>query len=232
MEHNNIKTGNRLEITLKKESNDEKSVKTFISIVEDVYSNNRILIHMPISYGRIIKLKINEIYSMLFFTDKGMYKYDVKVLRHVNEGDFNFMLVELVNEGIKIQRREFYRFNCILPFKFEKLDDEKENIVNYNKDRDIIISKGIIKDISAGGIRFISNESVEVNDYIKSLIVLKESYILILGKVLYKQEFPKSDYKYQYRVAFIDIQDSEKDFIIRYIFEEQRRIARKSNVIE
>jgi len=231
MVHEHIKVGDRIEIKLKKEDGNQKIVKTFISIVEDVYENNRILMYMPVSHKKFIKLGIDKIYSMCFFTQRGIYKYKVKVLKHINKGKINFTLIEIVNDGVKIERRRYFRFSCTIPFKFEKLSDD-ETIINYEKiDKDIIFCKGVIKDISEGGIKFISDRFLESGDIIKCLITLHNSYFITLGKVLIKQNLSSSNYKYQYRLIFIDIREEEKELVVGYIFEEQRRLALKNKVV-
>jgi len=228
----NIKIGDRIEIKLKKEDGKQRIVKIFVSVVEDVYENNRVLIHMPVSHNKIIKLGIDKIYSMRFFTQKGIYKYNVKVLKHIDKNRFNFTLIEIVNDGTKIERRKYFRFNCTMPFKFGKLSDD-ETIISYEKiDKDIILCKGIIRDISEGGIRFISDRRLESGDIIKCLIMLNDSYFITLGKILIRQNLSSSNYKYQYRLIFIDIREEEKELVVGYIFEEQRRLALKNKVIK
>lgn len=234
LEH--IKTGNRIEITLKKEP---PSGRVLISQVESVYDNDQMLVLMPISYGKLVTLPLDVIYSFIFFSDKGMYKYDGKIVKYIKEENYNFMVVKIVSEGEKIQRRSFFRFNCLLPIRFSKaLDNGKHEeaetasdmlpltVENINKDTELF--KGVIKDIGGGGIRFISNDNVEVEDKIKSLILLKDDYIVVIGKVLHKQYFPKSNYRFQYRVEFMGIKEEEQAQIVKFIFDEQRRVLQRT----
>lgn len=215
-----ISIGSRVEISLEKNG---ETVKTYTSLVEDIYGNNKVLIYMPISYGKLVKLPVNEIYTFVFITDKRMFKYNGKITKYININKFNFMIIELLSEGEKIQRREFFRFNCMLPLKFQKLEQEE----TIDSDKDTTLLKGIIKDIGGGGIRFLSDESLKEGDKIKCLIKLKDDYIIVLGKLLYKEKFPRSVYVYQYRIKFINIKQEDQEKIIRFIFEEQRRLARK-----
>lgn len=226
---NNITVGNKVEISLLRE---EKIVdKTYISVVEDVFENNQILMYVPISYGSLIRLEMGKVYSMLFITAKGMYKFEASVIKYINEGAFNFMLVELLTDGEKVQRREFFRFRCSIPFKFEKFTDE-ENEESYNDDKDLILSYGIIEDIGGGGIRFVSNEELEEGDKIKCLVVLGDNYVICVGKILIKENSINNVYKNQYRIEFINMKTTDKDIIVKYIFNEQRKVARKSNFFE
>ncbi len=241
LEH--IKVGNRMEISLRK--NDSKG-RVYISQVEDMYANEQLLILMPISYGRLVKLPLNEIYSFMFFTEKGMYRYDGKITKYISQDNYYFMLLQIVSEGEKVQRRSFFRFNCLLPLRFSKViedpehdedkQEEKQGEVTFPLVADTInaeekLSKGVIKDIGGGGIRFITNEDIGDVEKIKCLIVLKSNYLIVLGKVLQKQQFPKSNYKYQYRVEFIDIKPDEQAQIVKFIFDEQRKVLQKTKML-
>ncbi|MBR1444818.1 MAG: flagellar brake protein [Firmicutes bacterium] len=114
-----ISIGNRIEITLKR----DEGLKTFASLVEKVDSDKKeVLAYMPISYGKLIKLPMTEKYVVVFFTEKGMFKFDCVVVEYLSEGEFHFMKLKIINDGLKVQRREYFRFNCLLPVKFEKIE--------------------------------------------------------------------------------------------------------------
>lgn len=212
----NVEVGNRVEITL---ASDEKS-KSFISVVEDLFENNLVLMHMPISYGNIVKLPMQYDYKMMFYTEKGMFKYTARIIKYISQGNFNFMLVELSSDAEKFQRREFFRYECIIEFKFDKLFEDETSI---KFDADTILATGIIKDISAGGIRFLADETVGSGSIVKCNIPLKYDRLICAAKIIAVQNFPKSNYKYQYRAEFVDLKETDKDIIVKYIFEEQRK---------
>lgn len=215
----NIKIGNRIEISLPTESNIEKS---HVSQVEEIIGKNRLLIHMPLSYGEQVKLKTNEPYIMLFFTDKGMFQFNAQVLSYEKEGDIHFMEVEITSDGERIQRREFYRFPCLLPLKFAVIDQ-----IANTEDIKSSLCDGIIKDIGGGGIRFISNVDMEEKSLIRCIMMLSDECIIVDGTALYKQHFPKSNYKFQYRVMFVGQIQNQQEKIIQFIFNEQRKILAK-----
>lgn len=231
----NIKIGNRVEISLNsryagsaKKGGDKPKIYT--SVVEDVYDNDKVLIYMPISYGTLVKLSDDAEYNFLFITEKGMFRYSGNVVKYISKEKFNFILIKLFGEPKKIQRREFFRFECILPFRFEPLSST-ETAERFSMDKDIILSKGIVKDIGGGGIRFISNEVLKESTKIKCLLPITEEPIITLGRIIQKQAYPKSNYKYQYRVEFIYISEKDKESIIKFIFDEQRKVARRSREV-
>lgn len=216
----NIKIGDRLEITLLQ---DRKSGRSYVSQVEDVIGGDEIVIHVPISYGQLVKLSMREWYSMLFFTEKGMIRFDAEITGYSKENEFHFMRVKLLSKGERIQRRDFFRFNCLLPLKFSIIEESESEDEAENTD----INDAIIKDIGGGGLRFVTNESIGDKGKIKCVMMLGDDCFVISGKVLHKQYFPKSNYKYQYRVQFVNILELEQERIIQYIFNEQRKMMQK-----
>ena len=205
----NIKIGDRIEITAKD--------RVYISQVENILDEAHLLIHVPISYGQLIKLPIDFTYKFLFFTDNGMIRFESNILEYTKQDGFYLMRVKLILPGEKMQRRNFFRFACLLPFKF--------SVIGHTGDAapDNAMFDGIIKDIGGGGIRFVCNDPIEENTKIKCLIMLNEDYFIIIGKVLHKQYFPKSVYKYQCRAIFTGILPSEQERIVQFIFAEQRK---------
>ena len=214
----NIQTGNRVEITL--EGSSGKKV-TYTSLVEENYNDGRLLLYIPMMYGKIIKLPVDEEYSFSFVTETGILKYNAIIKEYVYLDDFNFMVVEVKDELEKVQRREFFRFDCVLPLKFIKLSDDLTEESNEG------FFEGTVKDLGEGGIRFLSNEELKIGDKVKFLITLNYKCAVASGEIMHKQEYPKSNFKYQYRTQFFDLNAEEREKIIDYIFFEQRFKARK-----
>ncbi len=218
----NIQIGDRLEISLVHERSSLS--KTHVSQVEEILGENRLLIHVPISYGQLVRLNTNERFYMLFFTDKGMIRFEGEINSFSNEGDLHFMNITLLTDGERIQRREFFRFTCLLPIKFSIIEEygattEADPRTLYD---------GIVKDLGGGGIRFVSNRDVSEKSQIKCILMLGDDCLILMGKVLHRQFFPKSNYKYQYRVEFVGTILTEQEKIIQYIFNEQRKIIGKT----
>lgn len=220
-----IKAGDRLEIQIKREMGRGKS---YVSQVEEILPSNQIIIHTPIAYGEVVKLPPDEEYMVLFFTEKGMISFEAAIIKNMMEEGFNLITIKILSQGERMQRREFFRFNCILPFKFGIVDKMKVNTGNVKDLTSNVKLEGIIKDIGGGGIRFVSNEEIDENADICCIILLDKDILLPVGTVLHKQYFPKSNYKYQYRVRFLGIMQHEQEKIVQFIFNEQRKIIRKT----
>jgi len=209
-----IKTGDRIEIS---DSNATGVKKVYVSVVEEVLDLSRLLAHMPIEYGKLVKLDKNTRYSVLFFTEKGMLQFDSMVIDYEKTDGFNLMKIKLISEGERMQRRSFFRFNCVIPFTFQIADTD-------NKDT----YEGIIKDICGGGLRFVTNIEVADMKTVNCIIDLNENKIMVSGRILHKQHFPKSLYAYQYRIQFTGIMYNDQEKIVQYVYNEQRKIVRRT----
>lgn len=203
--------GLKLEIWKINLSNNKKS-KGYISQIEECIDDKTLIIGAPIYGGKIVPLKLHNKYMIVIYGTNGIYKCNVVVKNSFKKGLIEMLEVEIVSPLEKIQRREFFRLECIIPFEF-KTENGWE--------------KGIIKDISGGGIRFIANSELKDQEDIIVKIPLDEKVITLTGKLLIKEASNTELYKYQYRVSFEEIKKSDQDAIIQYIFLQQRKQVRQ-----
>ncbi len=213
----NIKIGDKLEISYKK---DNELGKSFVSQVENILEESIILVSMPVSYGKMIKLPVGSGYLLLFFTEKGMLRFDASVVKYVKDGNVPLLVLRLDSSGEKMQRRNFFRYQCLLPLKFSVIDEENLSGNNYSVNE---MHTGVTKDIGGGGLRFVSNADISGYSKINVIVMLGKEYFVAIAKVLYKLTSPNSNYKFQYRTGFISILPEEQEKIIQYIFNEQRK---------
>ena len=220
----NIKVGDRLEMRFKSEGS---VPKIFISQVVEV-ENNTVVVHTPISYGKHVVLTKSAPCSLLFFQDEGMLSFTASVVGSYVKNDQSLTKLMLTSEPEKMQRREFFRFECTLPMRFALISSKPSEVIS-GEPRETGMSAqplndAIIKDLGGGGLRFVTNTEIDNGDNIKCLLMLEREYIVVIGKVLQKHSFPKSPYKFQFRIIFIGILPEEKDKIIQYVFNQQRKL--------
>jgi len=218
----NIKVGDRLEMRFKKEG---EVPKIYLSQVYDFSDKNSVVVHTPISYGKYVALTPKQPCSLLFFLGEGMMSFEAVVVKTFMEESFSLEKLQFTSEGEKMQRREFFRFECTLPIRFSVISPEVDT--DRNPPTQQPLREGIIKDIGGGGLRFVSNADVESGENIKCLLLLEREYIVVIGKILHKYSFPRSPYKYQYRVIFVGILPEEKEKIVQYVFNQQRSLLSK-----
>ena len=223
MNKSNIKMGDSVEIMPR-----VKTGKPYNSKVEQLVDENIALLHVPISYGYLIKLPLDKKYTFTFHTDNGMVRTEAVIEDYFAENGFQMMRIRMLDEAEKYQRREFFRFECNLPFEFGAL------AVGYDIARDKPkpeMFPALAKDISAGGICFVSNHKVEVKTRIKCIIPMEGDDFITFSIIMHRQKLHDMHYKYQYRSMFVDLSSLEKERIVKYIFTEQRKALRRGRKV-
>lgn len=232
-----LKPGDRLEIeTISKRAtrgNDETK-KTYQSEIYEIMSEDQIQIAMPMEQMKVILLPVDGEYSLCFYTSSGLYQCIGRVVERYKSNNLFVLVMELVTGLQKYQRREYYRLNCILDMK-SKVIEESEFTKSPDQlifmDTDLTFDNGVMVDISGGGARFISKAEYQDGSLIRfnfSLFVngALNEYKLI-GKVLKSRELENKPNNYEHRVMFVNIMNDDRESIIRYIFEEERKIRHR-----
>ena len=107
-----------------------------------------------------------------------------------------------------------------------------ELLRKYNKDpfhiqHGLIMKKCEIRDISGGGMKFLSKTAFEVDDMVVLSFSLqvhgKETVYQLIGRILSCQKLENDNDEYEHRLMFEKIMNSERESIIRFIFEEERK---------
>ena len=218
-----IRKGDRVEI-IEDSKNEDVSYK---SKIVDILNAGRkeISIFAPSSAGKALVMQTDEAYSLVVHTKDYLLKFKCSFEGYLKEEANYFAVIKILDEGIRLQRREFFRFTCMLAMKFSVMytgDNEAAKLLQNSGYS--VMHNGIIRDIGGGGIRFITNEDLEAEDcLIQCTIMLGHTAMLIKGKILDKQYMPNSSMKFQYRALFLDVSQATQDEIVNFIFAEQRK---------
>ena len=210
--------GDKVEISRLKFNMNEtyKNKQVYSSILQDI-KDNELIITAPVNNGKITLLEIGAVYVLSIYTKNGVYKCKSSVKSRYKKKDLNFIILELKSELTKSQRRQYYRLECVLP-------------IFYNDNNDDIWNRGLLIDISGGGLRFISNKKLNIREIIECKLDLdtdkKNEQIIIKGNVLFSNVVDYETMRYETRIKFCDISDVYREKIIKFIFEKER-IRRK-----
>jgi len=203
--------GDRIEI----QSGTKEDV-IYISRVEEVF-DDFIRISVPIYATKLVLLRLEEKYKAYFHTQNGCFEAQITVKNRGKEGSLYYIDVT-VGEGKKIQRRDFYRLECILQMRF---------VIDNGEEESEEVFSGIVKDISGGGIKFVSNTGISPGSTLKAFIEIKDEYLDIVLNVLHAAACENGSYKYEYGAKYKVISAANREKIIKYIFDEQRKIMLK-----
>ena len=228
--------GDRIElIQIKSAIGRKVSDKKYGSQVLDFDGDRTAKIAMPISEGKVIPLEIDDDYNLCFFTNSGLYQCTAQIKKRYTENRMYVMDVIFLTPLKKFQRRKFYRLDCLFPIRYRivpKEQFEKKNEAEQDNEKDEILWKeGTISDLSGGGIRFHGNVECKKEDLVEIVLPLSlQSGIVPLSlymKVVSCVHFEGSRVAYETRGEFLNINEKERETVIKYVFEEQRRRMRK-----
>lgn len=203
----------------------------------DFFDNGDAEISMPSENGKLKLLQLGIRYEFVFYTKNGLYRCYGEVKERYKSDNKFLLRVAFHTQLSKYQRREYYRLPCVMEVPFygitkelamldtmeeieDKLQDE-ENFTNKKK-------KAYIVDISGGGVRFVADESVEVESYILIYVRLgindSASEHSIVGHVINSSQIEDTTPpRYEHRVEFVLKDSKVREDIIRYIFTEERK---------
>lgn len=228
--------GDRIElIHIKSAIGRKVSDKKYGSQVLDFDGDRTAKIAMPIREGKVIPLEIDDDYNLCFFTKSGLYQCTAQIKKRYTENRMYVMDVIFLTPLKKFQRRKFYRLDCLFPIRYRivpKEQFEKKNEAEQdNENEEILWEEGTISDLSGGGIRFHGNVECKKEDLVEIVLPLSlQSGIVPLSlymKVVSCVHFEGSRVAYETRGKFLNINEKERETVIKYVFEEQRRRMRK-----
>lgn len=232
-----ISPGDRIELhPAQNEEDDEpkKAQKVYRSKIYDIVSEDEIKVVMPMEKGKLVLLPVDVEYTLCIYSGSGLYQCNAKVTERYRSNNVYMLTMELTSSLRRFQRREYYRLNCVLEMKCTSVTDEQRDKLYHNVEfveTDFVLQDGVIVDISGGGARFISPEKYEKGATILFMFSLtigdKTTPYSVLGNIITSNELEGKTGQFENRVQFIDIDNDDREGIIRYVFEEERKIRRR-----
>lgn len=230
-----IKPGDRIELRpvekSRKHSDEQTAVtKSYISQVQSILSGERMEIVMPMEGTKLVLLPVDAVFDMYLTTFSGLYQCFVRIIDRYKSNNVYILAVELTSNLRKYQRREYYRFSCALEMKSRELIEEEVKVVD-TVDEYLIpglpLKQSVIVDISGGGLRFLSNQQYAPESliYINYRLVIKDKVkdYNVVGKVLASRPSENRKGVFEHRVQYVNMGTDDREEIIRYIFEEERK---------
>lgn len=232
-----LSLGDRLELqTLEhvRQDNDD-SKRVYLSQINDILSEDRLEISMPMEKSKLILLPVDTEYDMTIYTKQGLYQCFVRVVDRYKSDNMYLLVVELTSNLRKNQRREYYRFSCALEMCSRNLEEEEiqaiESKVPYALVPGLPLKRSVIADISGGGLRFLSNQKYEPDSmlYCSYHLVINNVRKLyeVVGKVLFVREMENRPGIYEHRVKYVNMEEEKREEIIKFIFQEERKNMKK-----
>jgi len=235
-----IKPGQRVEMKAVKRTSlkDDQSDKVYATKVYDVLSDDELEIEMPIEQTKLILLPVDGEYQSFFYAGAVLYECVVRIKGRYKANSVYLLKVEIETNLTKHQRREYYRYSCAIEMSSRVLCEEE--ITEAGDKQDIFrlvpglpLRKGIVADISGGGLRFTTDEQYERGSLIMTKFTLSvrgaARTFELVGRVLAVKELEKRRGVFEHRIQFININKQTREEIIQFIFDEERRLRQKES---
>lgn len=242
--------GDKIDITLlDKLGRPSQDGKTLVSKLMDFLDSDVISITTPFLNGRIIPMEIGEYYNLCFYTDKGLYQCRGVALNNHREDKSIMSVLRITSNLEKFQRRQYYRLECIQDITYRIVSEEEEEleqrIAQNTIENQELLSKciarldelrgdwhrGSMTDLSGGGVKFTSDQQHHPGDMLKlklELISAETKRELTLDAVMVHSGIivNRRDI-FEHRAKYINIPVRDREELIRYIFEQERKRRKK-----
>lgn len=238
-----LQIGNKIDIcSLEKDDrkkHDGKKLPILVSQLEEIDEDGELVIQMPMYKGKLVLLSLGSRYELMFYTKRGLYRAVGQVTDRYKEDNFFMVKVMLRSNLTKFQRREYFRLECIIGMDAYELQREEAmmlsgaNLEQRIRDPEVAqtLSKAVIVDISGGGIRFISERKHEAGDYLAVHMMLSneniDKDIWVVVSIVSCRKAAQNMERYETRAEYIHMGNKLREIIIKYIFDEDRKIRKK-----
>jgi c-di-GMP-binding flagellar brake protein YcgR len=214
-------------------------IRTYKSSLFDYRKDKEIEIAMPTENGRMVLFQVGLRVRMLFYTKKGLYICYGSVQRRYKKDNLFMMAMLVTSEPKKYQRREFFRIENSLEIRYVVIPEElafvdsTESLYAQLQLQDLLkqTKTAITLDISGGGIRFSADEQLENNCYAVVIVRLTNDKLdhtfYLVTEVVEAIRAENNPEKFIHRGKFMFKDLKDRETIVRYVFEEERRIRRK-----
>ncbi|WP_242942468.1 PilZ domain-containing protein [Proteiniborus sp. DW1] len=223
MDSSELKVGDKIYIMKA-----EHPPRQYSSQILDILNEKEYVIAGPIRRSTIIHVELNSVIVVNYYKERiGKFVFRALVKEVWEKGIYK-LKVERLNEIVKIQDRNYFRLPISLEVEKEYNAEQVYDIENGN---DIETEKEICitGDISGGGLKLFSNIKHRERDKIRINFIIKDVEVSTIGEVIRVSKAKNNAYKYKYEIGvkFLDIDNYERDAIVKYIFEQERELRKK-----
>ena len=217
-----------------------EKVPVLATQVIDIINDKSVIIAMPYEMGRMILLDLRESYELVFYTDMGLYRTIAVVSSRRKEDNIFSATMTFQTSLAKYQRREYFRLQCIIGAQYYTINEDMckkrtENeifaLVENNDELRMTEQSAVVVDLSGGGVRFIGTQKLEKDDLLAIKIPIMNETIneiyMLPGRVITCNEAQNAPGRYEARFEFIIHTAKIRDTIIKYIFEEDRKLRQR-----
>lgn len=229
-----LSIGDRIELVkIANRMDNERPQRHYVSQLLELLDNDQAKIAMPIESSRVIPLNVGDKYLLCFYTEKGLYQCYGEIIDRNQENNVYILIVTFTSQLEKFQRRQYYRLEYITEVEYKVISPEENSQDNQitPSDQESEWYPAIITDISGGGARFNSIYLHEKNEKLIIKIALPTSksnnVYELKSNVISSIPVANRSGFFENRVEFSEIELFEREAIIKFVFEEERKIRKR-----
>jgi len=192
----------------------------FTSQILDIVNEDILIISGPIHKTHIVPVRLDSTFEVTYIKeDKGRFMFNAVVVDRIVEGIYK-LKIKKTTKTIKFQERDFYRLSTSIKVNkvFNLLDKSDEKRIEEDC---------VAKDISGGGIKILCNYNHSTEDIVNIKFNIDNHEISSDGEIIRIEKSNNLGYIYELGIRFINLKNTDRDNIIRFIFEQQRKNRRK-----
>ncbi len=198
----------------------------YVSSILDINDDEFLHIGMPMENGHMVTLQVGEKYEVFICTKRGRYQCTAMVIDRYREMNLHVAIVRILSGFVRQQRRQFYRLEIIMEIMHCLYEESKlEELVEYKWEM------ATLTDISGGGARYNANCHYKSGDLVLLKVVIPfqsgNRELILKSRVISSQMVLNRLGLYETRVEFSEIELPQREAIIHFVFEEERKQRRR-----
>jgi c-di-GMP-binding flagellar brake protein YcgR len=223
------------------------------SRIEDKFPNKRkqVLVPVPTTAGAMGTITEASKVEILIYKGQAKIVYRVKIAERVKVDGTLYFIFDLMNEGERVNERNFFRADVMMDLEFvilkrAKQEEDEENKVEIYGEKpkepkqtmtghatEITIEEGgrrfkqgTSRDISGGGMQITSLERIDAGDFLTIHVPLNNEKLMLTGQVVFTREM--GERRHLYGIKFIGVSGKEQDKILKFVLDLQRKATRRN----
>lgn len=213
--------GSKLELELY-DKNGERVMPLLVSQYETTSPDGTMDVLAPIHEGRIFPVHRDTRMDVIYERDGDLFKFSAAAIERKISGNVFLLTIKPLSNEERMQRRTFFRFNCLLDVEYRMFQD----LAIPKEDRGAF-KKAVTKDLSGGGLCLLANERPTYGWFLEGLLKI-EREVRFIGKIVRVINIhDKGKFSYEIGIEFVEITNGERERVISFIFDSQRKLLKK-----
>lgn len=214
-----LQVGEKIQLQYRDANN---NIHEYTSQVVEYYSNDMLDILIPLYKNQIVYLRNEAKLKVIIPKGEAVFEFYAQIVEKLF-GKIPLLRLRVISEVDKIQRRNFFRLKLIKEIEGRRVINLKERKFG---DR----FKGNMLDLSGGGLLFNMMTELEEKDMIELSMILSDKKMTLFGIIVRKSLTTNAKAPFLYGLKFDRLSEFERNEIMKFIFQEQRKLIKKGLV--